>query len=740
MKNLYFLMILVLVLQAFAFNSAAQVIPQTPEMREQINEMKKEIKMLEEEMKAAEQSDPEEAKMLKTQLDAMKSMMQMLEPTPSKKTTSTKESIPTAKVPVKQAIISPIVPVTLTQPVAAPTPQQAKDRLLWYRGKKVNDSTLVTSLGMVVQLSKSRNIVKLRPEVKTDPFAKIVQEVEKNEQRKEELIVKIEGLQNGFLYYPELVKALKEYDRLAKDFGAAVKNTIDLPPLPDFSATGYVQPAGHGPNAGDFLFDFLAEEDVLKNISGYMNQKLERAKKMFSELPPVGEFPPPPPHYLGMCFSCDPETEKKIKEQDSIWTKQYQGRESEIFMLILEVERAQELRNAKLVTDTTNYFRTIGIPLMTRMKEKNKLLQSRYGNDIRYKQIVSQTVLGLERQAQLLGSEQADSGVVFDVADGMDDLYLTYFDEQAQAKNHDFVLNMSSHLGMARQAALLGVDINDDNSLFSKLLEKYKSYNRFGLTAEIDFIYEKRSDDNELEFKTTGKLETTVKQFIMFYPDLCSFKVQPYNKDLQKVELSDMSLPFTVTSGAKTYLDENNELVTVQYSGPQEYPLAFPDFKIEFCNNSIPDTAFFLTFTGNEEAAIMVQAGLSNLNSKYTTDLISYANFVFLGDEEVEQNETDLENLGMDMMKNIVGFQTQKPDATVLGRMKQAYDGKTKMDNMRKSMQGMMTSKKSQFLFTANNKSTVLVDKYNDSKRQLEEGVNLIRGMMHLRIVHQPVE
>ncbi|HSM48948.1 MAG TPA: hypothetical protein VK872_14100 [Draconibacterium sp.] len=51
-----------------------------------------------------------------------------------------------------------------------------------------------------------------------------------------------------------------------------------------------------------------------------------------------------------------------------------------------------------------------------------------------------------------------------------------------------------------------------------------------------------------------------------------------------------------------------------------------------------------------------------------------------------------------------------------------------------------MTSKKSLFFFTANNKSTVLADKYNDSRRKLDKEINLTNGMAHLKVVHQLVE
>ncbi|MEO7044263.1 MAG: hypothetical protein ABI091_03075, partial [Ferruginibacter sp.] len=43
--------------------------------------------------------------------------------------------------PVKK-VTSPIVKIELKQPLQVPTQAQAKDHLLWYKGKKINDSML----------------------------------------------------------------------------------------------------------------------------------------------------------------------------------------------------------------------------------------------------------------------------------------------------------------------------------------------------------------------------------------------------------------------------------------------------------------------------------------------------------------------------------------------------------------------------------------------------------------------
>ena len=65
----------------------------------------------------------------------------------------------------------PIIQIKLAQPVKAPTQAQSKDRLLWYKGKKINDSMLITIQAMVVLYSQKRNMVIAQPLEETDSFS-----------------------------------------------------------------------------------------------------------------------------------------------------------------------------------------------------------------------------------------------------------------------------------------------------------------------------------------------------------------------------------------------------------------------------------------------------------------------------------------------------------------------------------------------------------------------------------------
>jgi len=705
------------------------------EMQKEIDELKKEIKRIEEEIKTLEKTDPAEAEAMKVELASLKNMLGMFdkkskasEPSPKK------ETIANSKAKTNN---SPLVPVVLKQAVTLPTAAQLKDKLLWYRGKKINDSTLITKMGMVVQQSKSRNIVVLQPQKKKDPFDKMVDEITKNNQRKEELVDRFDKMKNGFLYYPELKRGLELYDEIAKSFSVVVNNTIDLPQFPSTkNSSGNNQNVinGHGPFAINDFENSFYEQDTLEQHTKELKQQLEKAKRMFNELPSVSDFPAPPVQELGMCMRCDKNQQKNKELQDSIWLTKYYGKEQEIVRMVFAVENQKALLGIEIdmegITD-------IVIPIFKRVTEKNKILFSRYGKDYRYSVNVIRVVLGHERQIQLLGYAE-EIGNSLDVMRQCAEIinnYEKYFDEQAAAKNHDFVLDIASHIGAARQAALLGID--EAGTFFYNLSKKFTNYNRFALSIDLDFIYE-INDNNELQLKATGSMTTKDKVYVMLIQDDCSYKMKVYNTDLADLKYEDISIPFIVKSGVRTSRDENNKLVSYSYSGPEGFPLLFPVFKIDFCGTQ-PDTAYFTTFSGDQGAGNSYGGNLNNISKKYEIDFLGFLNHIFQTND-IDKKEGNVENLVTEMMQTIAGFQKTDAADSKLEKLRIQYEGKTKMDNYTKEINNLATDKKSLLLFTANNRSTVLVDKYNDSKRKLGENSNLTRGLIHLKIVHEPVK
>jgi hypothetical protein len=742
----------------------AQVPPKTSmnaEMQQQILEMKKDISTLEKEIKEMEKTDPAEAASMKKELAALKNMLAMLEnigkpPPPVKKTAPVKPA-------VLQNSVSPIEPLVIKQPITVPTAAQATDRLLWYKGKKINDTTLVTVKGMVVQYNKNnktRSRVKILPPKKTDPFDSMAVELTKTPQRKQALIAQFSKMQNGFTYYPELKRTLEIYDYLEKQYFDIFKNTIDLPTLQELNVktNALVQPDGgsvasrlytghdlplttdHSDDAGGAAPAELDSGDELHlDLFGEapdidIEAMKQLARKLFNELPPESSFPPPPKHERGLCNTCDPDLIRKQKESDGIWKDQYMGAEQKISAILLGIERQYALLGAE--SEDSDLFQKI----FNRMNTKNKILFDKYGNDLTHMEIVNMVILGYERQKQLLGMGAEDESVgLAEVAENIN-LYDKYLDEQIEAKNHDFVLNLSSHLGVERQRQLLGVNNGEGKSL-NDVITFFSKYNRFELILESDFIVEDKTENNELEFKATGAMATKEKIYGMFIMDSCRYKMIPHQIDLFSTKLGDISIPFQVKSGVKTIKDDEGKLVNYNYSGPDTYALTFPIIKIDFCGKNDTDTAWFYTFQiiegtpGGSTADLLYQTRKS-----YKTEFLLMANFIFVTNE-LQRNEDDFLNVSQDVFKTIGEFQNADDGGSDLEKMRLQYEGKRAMDDQANNLQGLANDKKSVVVFTANNKQTVLADKYTDTKRKLEEeGLNLVRGMMHLKILHSPLK
>lgn len=407
--NKLFLLLIFTISIHFAHAQVTEKNKQQSEMQQAVEDMKKEISDLEAEIKDKEKTDRTEAEALKNQLAALKNMLNMIDKTCKPATQPTTYKAPKSLTP--NATPSPIVSVSLKQALPIPTMAQSNDRLLWYRGKKYNDTTLVIVRGMIVQFNKNKYIVVLQPRKKTDPLDKIVQEFIKGEQRKTELIDKFDKMENGFIYFPELKNGLAMIDDITERFKSVLKNTVELPVLP-MPGSVLNNPSsgksGRGPNADSHSYDnFIRESEDEQNVKE-MEERWERelalAKKQFKELPPASEFPAPPMREYGTCTLCDTSLLRKQKIQDSIWFDNYWGKERKIFQRILGIERQKALLNGT-GRDISSFMDSI----FEREAAKNNILYEKYGNDIRNKNIVSEAILGYERQRQLLGASQGSA-------------------------------------------------------------------------------------------------------------------------------------------------------------------------------------------------------------------------------------------------------------------------------------------------------------------------------------------
>ncbi|RYZ30696.1 MAG: hypothetical protein EOO10_01940 [Chitinophagaceae bacterium] len=730
MKRILFLLFLqVSVLYSYAQLPTGK---QTDEMKQMIAELKKEITTLEDEIKTAEKEDPDAVASMKTQLNTYKTMLAAFDKS-SATAAKPKPATPAVKKTLPQTLL-PIVKVHLNGPVVAPIAAQAKDHLFWYKGKKINDSTLVTTKKTVVQYSRKRLMLIIEPDEKKDTiFVAIAKRIAKGEEAKRELIDRFDKMKNGFIYYPYLENTLVIYDDLTKRYSEAMKNTISfkdpLPNMPAPKKSNTPARLAKGPNSFDP--NMFAEDapdsipDVLENIS----RLLDEAEKELKQLPSIENFLAPPRSEVGMCATCDTGLYNRQERAISLWMERYNEQENRIAEKAASAGHVAGLLDLSM--DIQERVTSILLQLLHRGTEKNRILFDRYGNDIHYFNVIAPVMLGTERQLQLLGvSDESNPDAASLLAGKMYSVYKKHYDEQVAAKNHDFVLDMPRHLGVERQLQLLGSE-----KVFGDIFGDLMSYNRFALTMEIDFVWQ-QDGDGKLQRRATGSMETKEKIYVWLYPDSCRYRIMAHGTDLNNKKFGDITLPMKVNGGIKTVREQNDQLKDYPYTGAPEYSFRLPDCKINFCDNG-PDTLFLALIGGNEEVAARAQGDMQNIAKAYTIDMLGFASQALINEDAAGMMQ-GTQDAGNQILNTISGFMQQAPPENTLDKIKTQYTGYMEMDNQRKLLENAYSTKKARIMFNANNRSTVLTDTYLDTKRKMENEVEIKKGLFHLRMVHEP--
>jgi len=714
-----FVWYLLIVFCLYGAHATAQGIKKS-EVQQEINDLKQDIKELEAEIADAKINYPEDVPELEKELAIIKKMLSSFEKIAGA-STAPKPVASNAPPLVKPVYNSPIVKINLSRVVAAPKPGEDTDRLLWYKGKKINDTTLITTKAMVVQYQRKNNRIVAQPEKKSDPFQKMIDELEKTELRKDEMLDKIAAMPNGFLLYPSVAQTIEIYDDYATRYNDVVKNTIELPPLSVKEQQNTSKPKQDNKNI-----------EVL--------EKLKLAKQRLDALPPIDNFPAPPEHDLSICGSCDKNILEKERKADETWEDAYVGKEVEIIQLVLDVYRQLALlgidAEAFDLENNTSMYADFLNPLAQRIDQKNEILLKKYGKDVKRKQIILQMFFAQERQKALLGIEDGKS-----IASATSEIfsekeYLAYFNEQAGAKNYNFVLNFAFHIGLERQKDLLGINSESSSKGLGKIFDLAWDYNRFNLSIDLDFIFEQKYDD-ELEFKATGNFSSKDKVYVsLFSGEECTWQMRMHKTDYNQADESNTSIPLTINSGTKTIRNEKDKLVSFSHSGIKDVLIGFPDFRINLCNIQKRDTAVMMPMNYPLDKIIT----FPKTNKIYKEEILPLANHIFIDVAKAEENHTQAMELAADTFSKLSNPVTSNPSGyPKLDDIKQKHELKVYQDKQKEKISKIGMNKESIFLFNANNGSTVFLDQTNDTKHTIDEYTKLVKGQIHLRVVHEPI-
>ena len=657
---------------------------------------KQQAAQMEKELKQLEKDDPEMAR----QLRAM--MKQKGNQTPS-----------TNVAPPK--FVSPITPIPLKQPLKPPTEGEAKGNLLWYKGKKIGDSIIITTKGTVILYQKRKNRLVVQPSSANDPFRKMVAELSNGEKRKTELINSIAVRKNSFFFYPMISAALEEYEASSKKYGELLKNTVNLP-APILPTTSLLPPHPAGYASALLLVRAIEIPGELKKAHDEIMDEMKHYPSL--------QFPAPPQRDYSYCYECDSNVRKKYEAELDAWQLQFNEYERTLVQKAISVERTLALSGFESDPGAISMKADMEKVLefcMNRTRNKVNDLIRDYGKDFGRLSAVLQQAIGFERQRQLLGVGEESTAGTMDKLAGLLDQYDDYLDNQMKARNYNVVMNVGFGIGMQRQKQLLGASEANVADYFDKIM----AFNRFRLTMDIDGHI--RGED----LKADAGAITKGNIYVSLAPVGCHFQFFLTATDYENGEEENFRLPMKAKGGIKS-VKEDEKWISYPYSGPTNALGLFPVFSIDFCDEE-KDTVYLQPPINRPEDMANVTA--SSVQKAYTIDHTAFLAMLYL--KATEGAAAEGKEIAEEMIKTYTTSQLQHPTGNEqLDHMQDKYNLSVKSKELQDRMSVAINRNTLMMLFNAQNQDEVIVDAEASPNHTLDELE--VRGTIKLKIVHDP--
>ncbi len=456
---------------------------------------------------------------------------------------------------------------------------QGAQKMLWYAGRMVNDTTIVTKKGSTVHFSPRKGNIKVSIPKEKDPFDYYRRELEKTSDAKKSSAGVFTRSKNGRKKVPLMDQANRELDRVQSDAAVHLRNTIEIgEPL-----------SGNRPTYASAGASGEVPQEIKNNYAAVMAFVVKKqGEKNFDP-------PPPPSSEFDYCWECDSSRQKAYREACDQYTKEYIGEHADMIEKAMKVLRYFALKEyykepydkvsaAKMEPDMTKAVTAI----LDHTKSKLKVLWTKYKEDAHKLQYIVNLVLAICRQDQLMGTED-DTFIPFgEIATTLISVSEKYYVKAIEEKDYRVMLNIRWYVGLVRQAELLGV-------AHSEALE-----NGLGALTEVGRFKISIDADGKIGQKNIYQLAHIKgdNEFMAFVDTSCRLKWV----------LADENSKHMV------YDLENAEMIMPDprpvYVGTKSWKSGPADIKLDFCKDD-RDTAIFHGFVAgnNQELWNMGPAG-----------------------------------------------------------------------------------------------------------------------------------
>jgi len=717
--------------------SQKQGIPSQKEMQAQMQQAKNEAQQmildLENQIAEAKKKgdDPGSIQELEKQLATMRKALGVVD-----KAANMNEIKPKAVADRSNTIApyrSPFITIAVNQPIKAPTEAEAKDRLLWYRGRRLNDSMLVTPQSRVILYSRNRNMVIVKPDERRDSsMLKLINNLKQSRNWTNNLINNVAARKNSSFDYPLMMMTLKQFDLIERAYNKLVDNTIKLPSsFGSFRVDkNFLRTNNSGPSDGLEQPDETKFDPLVQMHSEMMT--------LLNNPPPLEDFPIPPTEEFDLCYYCDLTAQERYSQEADAWQEKFSEYEQKLLgyyngiqhycATVLNIENVAHPDIPSLKADIQRAY-TLAFE---RLHQKNRILEHRYSNDVQRLTILMRCKLTLDRMLALMGDSGDASATMNFVPTVLND----FIRDQKNLKNYNVIFNYFFILGLDRQMALLGMsDDNFANSFMGQVVD----FNRFTFTMDIEFNMVIKDAEDKETMRATGYLNTPQKTYVSLGRKDCKFQLYLYDPNyyVSMRDESQFEILLSITEGVKLVKEAEN-WKSYNYSGPSQMKTVFPSIRIDFCANGVQDSVLVdvIRFSDQDLASV---TSADELAKKYTLDIQEYVNLVVASITKVEADRDAV----LDITDDIIAMQSNTTTTPT------GYAQLDKMQLEFTMLQRQLKIKEQITLKTKENPSVILFDAQNESSILINKSVNMAgeRGfkiemksaVVKLKVEHAPL-
>jgi hypothetical protein len=676
----------------------------------------------------ANNEDAEKIKQIESRLASLDQMITMLEKTNISGDKTPKE-LPPAKTK-EPPYVSPFAPIKLSKPVATPSWEQAKDKLFWYSGRRIDANTLITPSGLVVQYDRQNNTITLQPP-NSGPqpdtlYYGLINTLSQIKSVKNDYTIRMDNMINSFFMFPEIENAYNEFDLFRERFYELAKNIEEMPP--------------NDPNINLYI-----TITSLENL-------------IYSPPPIQIILPPKRPNDLCMCNNRTKSTYMYIADK-KVWLTKFFKEEYQMAELLAEVfVQIDNIRQSgsplpSVASSIINNDGRVETFILNRMKTKlNELTKVYEQGNVLIEDGLTEAYLNVLNNLRKFDVKNTRDfytirSEILILSDKIQKLissniFESYIEKQKAEININKVFDYGLYLSHELNRKVVNPKSEINQILFLTWMEGLKKFNRFKLSIDLDFKYQISSETGEATMWATGFLKNDVDMYVGLGKRDCKwilFLTEVNHRNLTSSG-EEFNIPMRIVNGEKDYI--NDKKPPFPYSGPRVMKMVFPTFKINFCGEGSEVLMNVLSFSSADAKS----HENDDPKAGYTTDIIAFANKMLLGIKKTEVNVNQLINIAGDMMNmtSIGNSQmSQSSGNPALDRMKTEYEmNKQRMDLQDRLAQTSHKDKTvipltgyapgSSLLFSP---TYDMVDEADEDRKM---GIMLTKAILKLKVEHAP--